>query len=167
MKRFRLPVIFLVVVGIVPGCIGYKKNSDREIFYKWKNGNLVHVFNMSKMLFSEEGENYLSRRDGRYTEFGGDFVFCDSDKYLCIVGGIAAAVPKDMSGQTEWVYKNWGCKSDRPVYENTSAHISCSYKGQVTEFLYDSAHGITSYTNRGKATEKQMQLVGTVGLLAR
>lgn len=166
MDKLKFLCILTLTSGIVSGCVGYRGVEQNEVVYKWKAGNLLHVFNVSRMLFSEEGESYLLRRDGAYSDFGGDFIYCDSEKYLCMVGGIAAAVPKEISGQVEWSFENWQCHSNMPIRKNILNSVSCSYRGQVTEFLYDSVRGVVSYKNRGKATEKEMQLLGEKGLLS-
>ncbi len=169
MNFYKLPIFFITCgVIILNGCASIHSHEDREVIYKWKNGNLVHVFNTANMLFSEEDVEYLARRNGVYSEFGGNFRFCNSEKYLCVVGGVAAAVPRNMSGQTDWVYENWICQSKQPIYKKEIVSISCSYKGQVTDFKYSSLQGVISYTNRGKATIKEMELMGgNIGLLAK
>lgn len=127
---------------------------------------MVHIYNLSTWWSSEEGRDYLSRRNGRYSDFGGSFRYCESTEYLCVIGGIAAAIPRKISGQKEWDFENWSCSTKSPLSSDKINLISCSYKGRITLFKYDVMSGIISYTNKGNATEKTLDLIGDRGLLA-
>lgn len=165
----RAALIFsLTVIAISShGCAHRRAPERNEVIYKWEDGNLIDVFNLSTMWGSQEGIGYLSERNGNYGEFGGRFYFCSNSDFLCVIGGIAAVVPRSMDGQSEWSFENMQCRSNEPIGASVLNAISCTHRGQVTEFTYSAQQGIVSYQNKvGDPPWRKMRLYSEIGLLA-
>ena len=112
-------VMTLAVPLLVAGCISTPpaKSAGEEIIYRMENTSVLEVFNLTRLWVASMGVNYLDRRDGRYGELGGSFEFCSDAEYFCLIGGIAAAIPKKFDGQTTWQFNGISCKSDTPLAE--------------------------------------------------
>jgi hypothetical protein len=125
---------------------------------------ILDVFNIDELYFSEEGVEYLNRRDYEYGEFGGQIEFCSNVDYYCVVGGVGAAVPKKINGQKEWQIEDWKCQAETPISLQKPTVITCDYKGKLTHFTYSPEKGITHYFLSNPNV--RFELIGDKGLLA-
>lgn len=156
--------VYLLILFILIGCAS-TQNSE-IVYIRADTGRHLHVYNTKTMSFSVESVDYL-KGEKSYSDFGGSFSYCGSTEFLCIVGGIGAAVPKLKNGQTNWQFENWICQSKLPLESNQDNKIECSYKNQITKFLYASHRGIVEYSltsNDGK--EERYILLGEFGLIS-
>lgn len=159
-------VMTLAVPLLVAGCISTPpaKSAGEEIIYRMENTSVLEVFNLTRLWVASMGVNYLDRRDGRYGELGGSFEFCSDAEYFCLIGGIAAAIPKKFDGQTTWQFNGISCKSDTPLAEGKAALIDCSRGNWSNRLNYSQSHGITSYSSAAEPGE-QYSLIAPPGLL--
>ena len=137
-----------------------------EIVYRKEGTSVIKVFNVERLWFGNLGVSYLERRDGRYGEFSGSFEFCSDAEYLCLDGGIAAAIPKKFDGRTSWQFKEISCKADSPLAEGGVANIDCTSGNWANRFTYSQAQGITSYSIAAEPGQ-QYTLLAPPGLLHR
>lgn len=175
MKFVNLALIVFLAAQLLTACAThstmYQKAphqngpNETEIIYKSNYGSRIDVFNIEKLWSSQEGIGYLDRRDFKYSEFGGRMRFCSSVDYYCVIGGIAAAVPKKINGQKKWRVEEWECESQTVLSAQSQTTITCTFKGQSTRFTYSPSRGIISYTNLSRPNIK-LELIGDKGLLA-
>ena len=160
MKLIKIFIGFLCIILVA--CASIPKN---EIIYQVKNGRLLDVYDLNNGINSSMGLSYLNNRNGQYGEFSGRTIFYEDNEYLCVVGGIVAAVPKVNKGQKKWSVNGWDCHTNNPLTESAS-EITCTYKKQTTNFLYSYKKGVISYINESNP-EKEFILVDEYGLLAQ
>lgn len=176
--RHSILAVFFLVQAL-SGCAGSftqkhgELKSDRaeeleeEILYKSENGRNVDVFNLKELWFSQEGVEYVSRRDFQYGEFGGQMEFCSNQDYYCLGGGLNVAVPKNINGQKEWQFKERDCQAITPLSRQRQTTIICSFKGHSKEFTYSPDRGIVSYSYGSQSNGSyKYKLVGEKGLFA-
>ena len=154
----------LVVTGCVSGPL--VKSPGEEVFYRKENTAVLEVFNLTTHWFASVDARYLGRRDGDYGEFGGSFEVCSDAEYFCLIGGIAAAIPKKFDGQTSWQFRDITCKSAAPLTDDHLVSVDCSRGNWTNRIDYSPARGITSYWSAAEPGQ-QFSLVSRPGLLAR
>lgn len=160
-------IVFSVV--LLSGCAS-NGGGDGEVFYlRTDYGRGLDVFNYNHKWISNEGVSYLCERDQEYGEFGGRFYTCDENsEYLCIIGGIAAAVPVKAQGQTKWQVSEWSCSAEMPLVDGELINIACEYKGQRSDFTYSSRRGVTAYyRDQHDGSVVTYVLVGEFGVLSK
>jgi hypothetical protein len=165
--KFKTLLVAFLVASILPSCSNNPVSNkiEEEIFYISNNGRNVDVFNITELWSSEEGVEYLNRRDFKYSEFSGRMKVCTSADYYCVVGGIAASVPKEIKGQKQWQADAWKCQAETPLLSQKSTVITCDYMGKSTRFTYSPEKGITSYYFLSDPNIRY-ELIGGKGLLA-
>jgi hypothetical protein len=168
MKYIRLAVMMLAVTQILFACAGFpgSKRAEQEIIYKLKNGNLVNVFNIKKSWYSSESISYLSRRDLKYGEWGGQMEICSDKDYFCIAGGINIAFPKNINEKNQWHFYERDCAVEKTFPEQDITIIMCKFKKYWTRFTYTPTQGITSYV-RSPDPSEEYELIGDKGLFAQ
>ncbi|MDZ7923650.1 MAG: hypothetical protein U5M23_06235 [Marinagarivorans sp.] len=81
---------FVLVALMLLGCAGQRKSHPaglEDIVYRKKNTNVLDVYNLTKLYFSNEDIEYLRKRNFKYGEFGGQIKNCSNDEYYCLIGG--------------------------------------------------------------------------------
>ena len=142
----------------------WRATSEIEYLYKATGGRRVDVFNLTRRFAYLESDDYLDRRDGRHdTEFSGQIMYCVRTRYFCIRGGIYAVVPRLISGQTDWKYREITCHARTALSDVGINEITCTFRGGGTAFNYEQKKGIVSYSDAG-AGATEFTLVGSRGL---
>ncbi len=163
-----LSLFLLIALG--PGCPAFADTQssanpgppDREYLYQAKVGQRVEVFDVKKRFVYFEGAEYMIR--GQHSgEFRGNIIVCSDARYFCIRGGIYAAIPKELSNQTQWVTNGIHCHSDDGLSKSAANSITCVFKRETTRFLYVEANGILSYGSSTRNID-EFKLVGRCGL---
>jgi hypothetical protein len=171
MKNIRPVAVMLVLTQVLFACANHStyrhKKSDpnnsarvqEEIIYKLKNGQLIDVFNITESVVSHEDNEYLSRRDYNYGEFGGQIEFCSNNEYHCLRGALFIAFPKDIGERKKWQFEGRNCQVDAIKPDQQLTIIICNFKGYSTRFSYSLIKGIISYVESSDPA-KEYELMG-------
>jgi hypothetical protein len=167
---FAMPFVFLSDLAFATQDLAarrqqdWRATSEIEYLYKAESGRRVDVFNLTRRYTYLESDDYLDRRDGRHdTEFAGQIMYCVRTKYFCIRGGIYAVVPRVISGQTDWAFRDVTCHARTRLSDVGINEITCTFRGSGTAFKYEQKKGIISYSDTG-AEATEFKLVGSRGL---
>jgi hypothetical protein len=166
-KLIRVSLIIHVLFGCVDNSMLIKNPDQKEIIYISSNGLNVDVFNIEELWFSEEGVEYLNRRDFEYGEFGGRMEFCSNKDYYCLGGGLNVTIPKSLSGQKAWQFQERECQANTALSDQQQTDIVCRFKGHTRRFTYSPQQGIVSYFyDRPSGASYEFKLRGDKGLFA-
>ena len=134
-----------------------------EVIYERVGTSNVEVYNETRSSFSVEGKEYLSRRDGVYSEFSGRSENCSDADYLCHKGGVNIVVPRLDTKANSWNFADISCNLMSGSISSSVSSISCDYKDNKVTFLYSKKNGVLEYV-RSVDAEAKYKIIGDLGL---